>query len=61
MFNTVEPVLSKHIQQHIFLAFEKGGCLLLHESSAESSHYFHSAISNHLLIAISMSPEWMIA
>ena len=30
-----------------------GGCLLLHESSAESScmsflHYFHAAISNHL-------------
>ena len=35
---------------------------MLHESSAESSlHYFHSAISNHLSIAISMSPKWMVA
>ena len=46
----------------IILAFQTGGCLLLHESSAESScmsflHYFHSAISNHLSIANSMSPE----
>ena len=24
-------------------------------------HYFHSAISNHLSIAISMSPEWVVA
>ena len=36
---------------NIFLAFQTGGCLLLHESSAESScmrflYYFHSAISN---------------
>ena len=51
--NTIKPVLSDHIQQDIFLAFQIGGCLLLHESSAESScmsflHYFHSAISNHL-------------
>ena len=47
------------------LAFQTGGCLLLHESSAESSctsflHYFHSAISNHPSIAISMSPKWMV-
>ena len=26
-----------HIKQDIFLAFQTGGCLLLHESSAESS------------------------
>ena len=44
---------------------ETGGCLLLHESSAESSctsflHCFHAAISNHLSIAISMSPKWMV-
>ena len=58
MFNTVESVFSEHIQQDIFLAFKKGGCLLLHESSAES---LHSSISNHLSIAISMSPEWMVA
>ena len=25
------------------------------------THYFQSAISNHLSIAISMSPEWMVA
>ena len=40
-------------------------CLLLHESSAENSmislRYFHSAISNHPSIAISRSPEWMVA
>ena len=58
--------LCYHIQQDIFLAFQTGGFLLLHESSAESSclsflHYFHSAISNHLSIAISMSPERMVA
>ena len=35
--NTVRPVLSDHIKQDIFLAFQSGGCLLLHESSAESS------------------------
>ena len=39
------------------LAFEAGGCLLLHDSGAESScmsflHYCHAAISNHLSIAI---------
>ena len=67
--NTVKPVLSDHIKQDIFLAFQTGGCLLLHESIAERSvlvqkarklcflQYFHSAISNHLSIAISMSPE----
>ena len=59
-------MLSDHIQQHIFWTLQTGGCLLLHESSADSScmsflHYFHSAISNHLSIAISMSPEWMVA
>ena len=45
--------------------FQTGGWVLLHESSAESTcksflHYFHSAKSNHLSIAISMSPEWMV-
>ena len=34
---TVKPVLSNHTKQDIFLAFQTGGCLLLHESSAESS------------------------
>ena len=61
---TVKPVLSNHINPDIFLAFQTGGCLLLHESSAESMsflHYFHSAISNRLSKAISMSPEWMVA
>ena len=61
--STVKPVLSDHIlQQGIFLAFQTAGCLLLHESRAESFlYYFQSAISNHLSIAISMSPEWMVA
>ena len=63
---TVKPVLSDHIKQDIFLAFQTGGCLLLHKSSAECScrsflHYFHSAISDHLSIAISMTPEWVVA
>ena len=35
--NTVKPVLSNHIKQDIFLAFQTVGCLLLHESSAGSS------------------------
>ena len=30
---TVKPVLSDHIKQDIFLAFQTGGCLLLHEST----------------------------
>ena len=51
---TVKPVLSNHTKRDIFLAFQTGYCLLLHESIAESScmsflHYFHSAISNHHL------------
>ena len=41
---TVKPVLSDHIKQDMFLTFQTGGCLLLHESSAESCrsflHYF---------------------
>ena len=48
------------------LAFKTGGCLLVHESNAESSCrsslcYFQSAISNHLSIVVSMTPEWMVA
>ena len=66
LLNTVKPSLSDHIKQYIFLAFQTGDCLLLHESSAESScmsflQFFHPAISNHLSIAISVSPEWMVA
>ena len=59
-------MFNDHIKQDIFLAFQTSGYLLLHESSAESSpmnflQYFHSAISNHLSIAMSMSPEYMVA
>ena len=65
---TVKPVLSDHIKIQIFGFSDThlpGGCLLLQESSAENSclsflHYFHSAISNHLSIGMSMSPEWMV-
>ena len=62
----VKPVLRDHIKPDIFFAFQTGGCLSLHESSAESSckgilPYFHSAISNYLSIVISMSPECMVA
>ena len=50
--DTVKPVLSDHIKQDIFLAFQTGGCLLLYENRAECSfmliHYFDSAISSHL-------------
>ena len=42
--------LSDHIKQNMFFSFQVGGCLLLHESSAETSwsflHYFHTSISN---------------
>ena len=58
---TVKPVLSDHVKQDMFLAFQTGGHLLLNESSAESFRYFHSTISNHLSITISMSPEWTVA
>ena len=37
ILNLVKPVLSDHIKQDIFLAFQTGDCLLLHESGAESS------------------------
>ena len=57
--NTVKPVLSDHMKQDICFAFQTGGCLLLHESRS-FLRYFHSAISNYLSIAISMSPEWMV-
>ena len=58
IYSTVKPVLSDYVKEDIFLAFQTDGCLLLHESSAESSSLkrFHSAISNHLSISISMSP-----
>ena len=39
-------------KQDIFMAFQTGSCLLLHESSAESRsflRYFHSAITSHVL------------
>ena len=35
--SAVKPVISDRIKQDIFLAFQTGNCLLLHESSAESS------------------------
>ena len=58
--STVKPVLSDNIKQNnTYLAVQTGGCLLLHKSSEESMnflHYFHTAISNHLSNAISMSP-----
>ena len=34
---TVKPVLSDRIKQYIFLTFQTGGCLLLHERSAETA------------------------
>ena len=60
---TIKLVLSEHIKQDIFLAFQAGGCLLLHESSAESScgTFIQQYLSSHLSIGISMSPEWMVA
>ena len=36
-FTTVKPVFSDYKKQDIILAFQTGGCLLLHESSTESS------------------------
>ena len=61
---TVKPVLSDHIQQYIFVDFQTGGYLLLLESNAESLCflcYFHSSISNHMSIAISMSLKCVVA
>ena len=61
---TAKLVLSGHIKQDIYLGFQTGDCLMLHESSAEICgsflHYFHLAICKHLSIAISVSPEWMV-
>ena len=37
-FPTVKPVFRDHIKQYIFLAFQTGGCLLMYESTAESSY-----------------------
>ena len=34
--HTVKPVLSDRIKQDIFLAFQKGGCILLSETLAEA-------------------------
>ena len=57
---------SRFSHEPAHLAFKTGGCLLVHESSAESScrnslRYFQSVISNHLSIVVSMTPEWMVA
>ena len=54
-----------HTCIRICLAFQTGGCLWVHDSSAESCttfmlHYFHSAISNRLSVVISMLPEWIV-
>ena len=70
--STVKPVLSDHIKQDIFFFFfrqvvascymkvvQKG--LPAGAFSRSFLHYFHSAISNHLSITISMSTEWMVA
>ena len=53
------------IQQEIVWALQTSGCLLLQESGTERSYMsflckFHSAISNHLSIAISMSTGWSL-
>ena len=52
-------MLSNHIKPDIFLAFQTGGCLLLHESSAKAPAGFSALLSfsNLLSIAIIMSPE----
>ena len=52
--NTVKPVLSNHIKQDIFLAFQASGCLLLHEGSAESSR----RLSVLLLFSKKQSPTY---
>ena len=38
--STMKAVLSNHIKQDTFFTFQTGGCLLLHESSVESSGAF---------------------
>ena len=37
-------MFNDHIKQDIVLAFQTGGCLLLHESSAESSFTFEKPL-----------------
>ena len=54
--NTVKPVLRDDMKQDIGLAFQTGGCLLLHESSAESSTLL-SFSNKQPPVVISMSPE----
>ena len=55
-------MFSDHIKQDMFLAFQTGGCLLVHKTSADM-HELSAlpSLSNYLSIAISMSPEWMVA
>ena len=47
--NTVKPVLNDHIKQDIFLAFQTGGCLLLHETVHLKSFHFASNLNDHIV------------
>ena len=60
---TVRPVLSDHIKQDIFWLFRQVVaycCMIVVQKAHAFLHYFHSAISSHLSIAISISPELMV-
>ena len=53
-------MLSDHIKQDIFLAYQAGSCVLLYESSAEARaflYYFRSAISDQMSTMVSWSFE----
>ena len=52
--STVTPVFNDHIKQDTFWLFRQ----VVAYCCVRFLHYFHSALSNYLVI--SMSPEWMV-
>ena len=53
----VKPVIRDHVKRDIFSSFRKGGCLLLHESSAGSSCTTFNTIQYKMLY--SLNPQNM--
>ena len=68
LFNEIcqysQTCVKRSYVRHI-LAFETGGCLLLHKKVAQKVQELFAPlsfrISHHLSVAISMSPKWMVS